>query len=387
MLMNDRSVLGNHQSEFLSRHWQKKPLLIRNAFPGGLDYVSGDELAGLASQEGIDSRLVIEHGPKAWETRHGPFDEDIWGTLPAQKWTILVQAVDRLLPEVSRLRDRFRFLPNWRVDDIMISYAVDQGGVGAHTDNYDVFLIQGQGRRRWEIGGSALVHPELEPDLDMKILKHFEPVESFVLEPGDMLYLPPGFAHNGVALGESITYSVGFRAPHQKEMLLSFVQFCNQIEGDEIFYTDQTMPENREPGLILPGELQRLRELMLAGLQNEDQFMKWIGGFLTEPRSFHEPLERPVTEKILRAGLKKNRPVERAEGARFAYYMVGDKLHFAAEGECFVLDRSLTDLVSLLCREQNYAAEELLAHSEKLGFMELLCHLWNQSYIRWADES
>jgi 50S ribosomal protein L16 3-hydroxylase len=170
-------------------------------------------------------------------------------------------------------------------------------------------------------------------------------------------------------------------------MLLSFVQFCNQIEGDEIFYTDQTMPENREPGLILPGELQRLRELMLAGLQNEDQFMKWIGGFLTEPRSFHEPLERPVTEKILRAGLKKNRPVERAEGARFAYYMVGDKLHFAAEGECFVLDRSLTDLVSLLCREQNYAAEELLAHSEKLGFMELLCHLWNQSYIRWADES
>ncbi|WP_141733499.1 cupin domain-containing protein [Oligoflexus tunisiensis] len=385
--MIDRSVLGNHQSEFLSRHWQKKPLLIRNAFPGGLNYVSGDELAGLASQEGIDSRLVIEHGPKSWETRHGPFAEDIWGTLPAHKWTILVQAVDRLLPEVSRLRDRFRFLPNWRVDDIMISYAVDQGGVGAHTDNYDVFLIQGQGRRRWEIGANALVHPELEPDLDMKILKHFEPVESFVLEPGDMLYLPPGFAHNGVALGESITYSVGFRAPHQKEMLLSFVQFCNQIEGDEIFYTDQTMPENREPGLILPGELQRLRELMLTGLQNEANFMKWIGGFLTEPRSFHEALERPVTEKILRAGLKKARPVERAEGARFAYYQVSDKLHFAAEGECFVLDRSLTDLVALLCREQSYTAAELLAHSEKLGFMELLCHLWNQSYVRWADEA
>jgi 50S ribosomal protein L16 3-hydroxylase len=385
--MFDRSGPGPHQSDFLSHYWQKKPLLIRNAFPDGLDYVSGDELAGLASQEGVESRLVIEHGPKSWETRHGPFEEDVWSALPAQKWTILVQAVDRLLPEVSRLRDRFRFLPNWRVDDIMISYAVDQGGVGPHTDNYDVFLIQGQGRRRWEIGNKALVHPELEPGLDMKILKHFEPAESFVLEPGDMLYLPPGFAHNGVAWGESITYSVGFRAPHQKEMLQSFVQFCSQMDGDEIFYTDLALSEQREPGLILPGELQRLRELMLAGLQDEKIFMRWIGGFLTEPRSFHEPLEKEVSEKNLRAGLKKGRPVERAEGARMAFYNVGEKLHFAAEGECFVLDPSLTELVALLCREQTYRADQLMAHAEKLGFMELLCHLWNQSYVRWADEA
>jgi 50S ribosomal protein L16 3-hydroxylase len=385
--MFDRSVLGPYQSEFLREYWQKKPLLIRNAFPGGLDCVDGDELAGLASQEGIDSRLVIEHGPKAWETRHGPFDEDLWGTLPEQKWSILVQAVDRLLPEVSRLRDRFRFLPNWRVDDIMISYAVDQGGVGPHTDNYDVFLIQGQGRRRWEIGAEALQHPELEPDLDMKILKHFEPAESFILEPGDMLYLPPGFAHNGVALGTSLTYSVGFRAPHQKEMLQSYVQFCSQLESPDVFYSDQEMPESREPGLVLPGELQRLRELMLAGLQDEQLFMKWIGGFLTEPRSFHEPLDQTVSGKTLRAGLKQGRAVERAEGVRFAFYPVGEKLHFAAEGECFVLDASLTDLVALLCRQQEYSAHDLNVHSEKLGFIELLCHLWNQSYVRWTDEA
>ncbi|MDQ3235193.1 MAG: hypothetical protein M3Q07_25575, partial [Pseudobdellovibrionaceae bacterium] len=259
--------------------------------------------------------------------------------------------------------------------------------VGPHTDNYDVFLIQGQGRRRWEVGAEALKKPELEPELDMKILKTFEPVESFILEPGDMLYLPPGFAHNGVALGESITYSVGFRAPHQKELLLSYVQFCSQHEGDEIFYTDSGMPEQREPGLILPGELKRLRELMLAGLQDEQVFLRWIGGFLTEPRSFHEPLDQPISEKSLRAGLKKGRAVARAEGARFAFYPVGEKLHFAAEGECFVLDPGLTELVTLLCREQEYSAEDLLAHSEKLGFMELLCHLWNQSYVRWSDET
>jgi ribosomal protein L16 Arg81 hydroxylase len=125
---------------------------------------------------------------------------------------------------------------------------------------------------------------------------------------------------------------------------------------------------------------------MLAGLQDEKLFMRWIGGFLTEPRSFHEPLEKPIDEKALRAGLKKGRAVQRAEGARLAFYTVGEKLHFASEGECFVLDPSLTELVALLCREQSYRAEELLSHSEKLGFMELLCHLWNQSYVRWSDD-
>ncbi len=256
--------------------------------------------------------------------------------------------------------------------------------MGAHVDSYDVFLLQAHGQRRWRI--SAQQDLRLRDDLPLKILRHFEPEQEFILNPGDMLYLPPGFAHNGIALGESITYSVGFRAPHQKEMLQSFVQFCSQIEGDEIFYTDQGMQGPREPGLILPSELQRLRELMLSALQDEKLFMRWIGGFLTEPRSFHEPLEKAVSEKSLLAGLKKGRAVERAEGARLAFYNVGEKLHFAAEGECFVLDPSLTELVTLLCREQSYSAEQLFVHSEKLGFMELLCHLWNQSYLRWAHE-
>lgn len=386
-LMQHSSVLGPHHNAFLNSHWQKKPLLIRQAFPGGLSFVDADELAGLAGQEGVESRLVVEHGPKAWETQHGPLEDTIWSSLPDKRWTILVQAVDRLVPEVSRLRDAFRFLPNWRVDDIMISYAVDQGGVGPHTDNYDVFLIQGQGRRRWEVGAEALVNPELEPDLDMKILKHFEASASYDLEPGDMLYLPPGFAHNGVALGESITYSVGFRAPEQKEMLMSYVQFCSQQSGQEHFYKDGQLQLGREPGLILPDELERLRVLLIAGLQDPDHFHKWIGGFLTEPRSFHEPLDESFSAKNLQAGLKKGRSVERAEGGRFAYYFAGEKLHFAVEGECFVLDPVLTDLVALLCREQEFSAEAIRVHSEKLGFNELLCHLWKQSYLRWADDA
>jgi len=385
--MLDRSILGSYQDIFLEQYWQKKPLLIRQAIPGGMNYIDGDELAGFAGQEGVESRLVIDHGANKWETRFGPFEDDMWSSLPDRSWSILVQAVDRLLPEVSRLRDRFRFLPNWRVDDIMISYAVDQGGVGPHTDHYDVFLIQGQGRRRWEIGGESLHNPELIPDLEMKILKTFESVQSFELDPGDMLYLPPGFAHNGVALGECITYSVGFRAPHQKELLLSYLQFCSQNMGEENFYQDEKLLADREPGLILPQELSRLRQLMLNGIADENLFYKWIGGFLTEPRSFHEQAEQEYTAKSILKGLGQGRSVCRAEGGRFAYYPVGDRLHFAVEGECIVVDSSLAEVVALLCREQEWNAALLLAHAEKLGFMELLCHLWNQSYLRWTDLS
>ncbi len=385
--MQDRFALNAHQQDFLDQYWKKKPLLIRQAFPGGLSFIDGDELAGFASQETVESRLVIERGPQRWETQYGPLDEEIWASLPKKKWTLLVQAVDRLLPDVSRLRDHFRFLPNWRVDDIMISYAVDQGGVGPHTDNYDVFLIQGQGRRRWEIGAEPELNPEWIAGLDLKILKQFTPTQSFDLEPGDMLYLPPGFAHNGVALGESITYSVGFRAPHQKEMLLSFVQFWSQHREAEHFYRDTALTAGREPGLVLSGELQSLRSLMLQGLQDDELFYKWIGGFLTEPRSFHEASEEQWTDQDLLQGFQQDYRVWKAEGGRFAYYIVDEKLHFGVEGECFVLDKSLLNIVTLLCRQQEFNAADFLPHCEKRGFLELLCHLWNQSYLRWADEA
>ena len=135
----------------MADYWQKKPLLVRQAFPGGLDLVDGDLLAGLACQEGVESSIVREHGAKPWQTRFGPFEDDDFAVLPASHWTLLVQAVDRLLPDVSALKQAFAFIPNWRLDDVMISYAADQGSVGPHLDHYDVFLIQGQGRRQWGI--------------------------------------------------------------------------------------------------------------------------------------------------------------------------------------------------------------------------------------------
>ncbi|MCA9779483.1 MAG: cupin domain-containing protein, partial [Candidatus Eremiobacteraeota bacterium] len=207
--MNSKTPLGNlTEEEFLSIYWQKKPVLIRQAFPNFESPIEPDELAGLAMQDGVLSRLILEKGGEyPWELRHGPLPDGTFESLGDSHWTVLVQEVDRHVPDVADLFDRFTFLPNWRKDDVMISFAAKDSGVGAHIDSYDVFLLQGSGRRRWEIG-EALQEREAryKEGLDIRILDNFEVTETFELEPGDMLYLPPGVPHNGVSLEPCLTY-------------------------------------------------------------------------------------------------------------------------------------------------------------------------------------
>jgi 50S ribosomal protein L16 3-hydroxylase len=205
---------------FLTEYWQKKPLLLRNALPGFVSPLTPDELAGLALETDVESRLVLERGKRErWELRNGPFSAAQFKRLPKQRWTLLVQAVDHWVPPVRALFNHFAFLPAWRFDDIMVSYAVDKGGVGPHFDYYDVFLLQGLGQRRWRIGDRCDVSTPLRTDTQLRILKRFTTREEFVLEPGDLLYVPPGIAHWGTAVGECMTYSIGFRAPSEVELL------------------------------------------------------------------------------------------------------------------------------------------------------------------------
>lgn len=226
-------VLGGISArEFLRDYWQKKPLLIRQAIPGFQSPISPDELAGLSLEEEVESRLVIEHGAQPWELRRGPFTEETYQSLPERDWTLLVQAVDQFVPEVSELLEHFRFLPSWRIDDVMISYAAPGGGVGPHFDNYDVFLLQGYGKRRWRIGQMCDSQSPLMKHADLRILADFEGSDDWVLEPGDMLYLPPRLAHLGTAVDECMTYSVGFRAPSAAEVLTHFTDFLAQFLPD-----------------------------------------------------------------------------------------------------------------------------------------------------------
>lgn len=229
---------GLRPSEFLRDYWQKKPLLVRNAFPGLGHLLEPCELLELAETDDIESRLIIEAGKEPWELRHGPFHKTTWRKLPQTGWTALVQAVDHYLPPLADLLDHFSFVPEWRIDDVMVSYAVPGGSVGAHYDQYDVFLIQGPGRRRWQLGDPCddstprLAHAGLRLIADMPV--RFDEV----LGPGDLLYVPPGLAHHGVAQDECLTYSVGFRAPALSQVLEHLVDASLEAADERALFRD-----------------------------------------------------------------------------------------------------------------------------------------------------
>ncbi len=245
---------GISPAVFMRRYWQKKPLLVRQAVPGGVDLIGRAELFNLASHDEVESRLIVREGAQ-WSLRQGPLKRSALPPLKQREWTLLVQGLDLHIPAARALLDRFRFVPDARLDDLMLSYASDGGGVGPHVDSYDVFLLQAQGRRRWRIG--PVRSPELVPDVPLKILANFEPEESFLLEPGDMLYLPPGWAHDGVAEGECTTCSIGFRASGRDELAREVLQRAlDAVDADAAanpagpLYRDPRQPATDAPGRI-----------------------------------------------------------------------------------------------------------------------------------------
>ena len=269
---------------FMRRHWQKQPLLIRQAFPGIVPPVNRSELFAMAADEGVESRLV-QHKDGEWTLRHGPFAKRQMPTVKTPTWTLLVQGVDLHLPAAHELLARFRFVPDARLDDLMISYAADGGGVGPHFDSYDVFLLQVHGKRRWRIG--RMSDPALVPDVPLKILSNFQPEEEWVLEPGDMLYLPPRWAHDGVAEGECMTCSIGFRAPARDEVGREVLQ--RLLDGEEpvansTLYRDPSQPATDAPGRI-PSTLQEFTKEAVARLVESPKALACaLGEWLSEPK-------------------------------------------------------------------------------------------------------
>lgn len=271
---------------FLTDFWQKRPLLIRQAFPDLQPVIEADELAGLALESEVESRLIsFKPQSGAFDLRKGPFTEEDFAELPESHWTLLVQAVDHYVEEAAELLECFSFIPRWRIDDLMISYATVGGGVGPHYDNYDVFLLQAGGRRRWETGALESSKSPRMPDIPLMILSEFEPLESYELEPGDMLYLPPQVAHNGVATSaDCITYSIGFRAPSDAEMLRSFSDQIGEQLSSEARYTDPDLGAAVNPGEIDANALERVRSRLSALLDDPAAMAQWFGQFVSEPK-------------------------------------------------------------------------------------------------------
>jgi 50S ribosomal protein L16 3-hydroxylase len=275
---------GLTRQEFLDSHWQRQPLLIRQAVPDYSAPLSADELAVLALQEEVESRIVLEQGELGpWELRLGPFLEKDFQQLPATHWTLLVQAVDLWVPEVARLLERFDFLPRWRVDDIMASYAPPGGSVGPHFDLYDVFLLQVEGQRRWQIGGQCAAPVATLAGTDLDILAEFEPLEEWLLEPGDMLYLPPRVPHWGVAVSDCMTFSIGFRAPSLADMLADLAVEVAAAPTTE-HYRDPPLTTGMAREDIDPAFMTQLRHQLSSLLQDETLLADWFARYMTQPK-------------------------------------------------------------------------------------------------------
>ncbi|MDH4560606.1 cupin domain-containing protein [Pseudomonas sp. BN411] len=372
--------------EFLRDYWQQKPLLIRQAIPGFESPISPDELAGLSLEEEVESRVVLEHGERPWEMRRGPFAEDTYQNLPERDWTLLVQAVDQFVPEVAELLEHFRFLPSWRIDDVMISYAAPGGGVGPHFDNYDVFLLQGHGCRRWKIGQMCDAESALLPHADLRILADFQQTDEWVLEPGDMLYLPPRLAHFGIAEDDCMTYSVGFRAPSAAEVLTHFTDFLAQFLPDEERYSDAGTAPASDPHEIQRDALDRLKVLLNEHMSDERLLLTWFGQFMTEPRYPELVAGADVEEEDFLGAIEDGAVLIRNPSARLAWSEVDIGLVLFASGQSRLLPSSLRELLKLIC-----AAEAL--HFDNLGQWlgdedgrKLLLELIKQGSLEFADE-
>ncbi len=315
---------GLSPSQFMKRHWQKKPLLVRNAIPGFVPCVGRSELVALAGQEGVESRLIVD-SPKGWQMKHGPLSKRSLPPFSQKKWTFLVQGVDLHHDGVHALMQQFRFVPDARLDDVMISYATEGGGVGPHFDSYDVFLLQAHGQRRWRIGRNQDL--SLQPGVPLKILQNFEAEEEFVLNPGDMLYLPPKYAHDGVAVGECMTWSIGFRAPQEgelaRELLLGLADEAFEGVGDAL-YRDPKQTAVTTPAAVPPSLAGFARQVLEKALKNPTLLDSLLGEYLTEPKS-NVWFEISNVEPDLSAGVQLDRRTK----------MMYDERHVFINGESF----------------------------------------------------
>jgi 50S ribosomal protein L16 3-hydroxylase len=370
------------RSQFLERHWQRRFVAFAGAMPGFVPPISPDELAGLACEEEVESRLVLGHVGSRFRLEHGPFEESRFEDLPKRDWTLLVQDVDKHVPAMAALLEPFRFLPDWRIDDIMVSFAAPGGSVGPHTDQYDVFLLQAQGRRRWQL--SERFSPALRADCDLKVLQQFEPEHELIAEPGDILYLPPNVAHFGVALDEAMTFSIGFRAPDQRELLSALLRDAGQRALAGTPFSDPGRAATPDPTAIEPTDLAALRDLVRGSLRFEDaELDAFLGRYLTQNKPRLSVMAEATSPREVKQRLASGDVLVRRHGSRWAKIDRGDELWVFAEGQQCRLTASDRRWLEPL-----FTAQPLSNAGFKLEDAALGClALWlEHGAIEWQDD-
>ena len=360
-----RAPLGGlSPASFLRRYWQRKALLMRQAIPDFRGLVSRTRLFDLASRDDIESRLVVRDRSR-WSLSTGPFRRSELEALPPRRWTLLVQGVNLHLVAADALLRRFAFIPYARLDDLMVSYAAPGGGVGPHFDSYDVFLLQAEGRRRWRISSQRDL--ALVPSLPLKILKRFKPQEEWVLEPGDMLYLPPANAHDGLAIDVCITYSIGFRAPAAQELGIAFLDWLGDRLALEGRYSDAGRRPTAEPGRIDETMQARCAKMLACIRWDRDVAAQFLGCYLTEPKPhlFFSRPPRPLTRRDFASAMAR-RGVRLDARSQLLYddrnaYINGETIALPADGACAIM---------------RLANERRIAAGTKLGKSSPLMYQW-----------
>jgi 50S ribosomal protein L16 3-hydroxylase len=357
-------------NNFLSEYWQKKPLLIRNAIDNFSPPIDANELAGLAMEDDVESR-IIDTLPNNWQLHHGPFEESAFDR--KHPWTLLVQATDQHVQNVADLLNLVNFIPKWRIDDVMVSYAVDGGSVGPHYDNYDVFLLQGEGKRRWQLGQLCDSDAALLPNSDLRILANFDCTQEFVLEPGDILYVPPGVAHWGIAQGECTTFSLGFRAPRINDMLSRWVDEILENSNPEKFYTDSGLTSAARAGEIRPEDLSRVAKQLATALA-ERSSQRWFGELVTEPRYDLEFADEEI--EFQHSALDQSCAlVSLLPSAKLAWIDADSDIEVYANGSSELFSVEVRATVIELCENGRLEGQALVTAKASAEGLRLLKHL------------
>lgn len=367
---------GLTPEQFMKRHWQKKPLLIRQAVPSMTPLIERAELLNMLESEEVESRLIVRKGAK-WHLKKGPMARKSLPSFKTPDWTVLVQGVDLHNDAVHALLQQFRFVPDARLDDLMISYATDGGGVGPHFDSYDVFLLQAHGQRKWRIGRQKKY--ELQEGVPLKILQNFKPEAEFVLNPGDMLYLPPGYAHDGIALGECMTYSVGFRVPRSAELASELLMGLSEEVAEDcggaldVLYRDPQQPAAIQDASV-PKALQQFAAQAVAKALKDPQLLNCLlGESLTEPKPnvwFDTPDLDDLPNYAWPAQVHLDRRTK----------MLFDDKHIFINGESFRAAGQDAKLLRKLANEKTLSAQQAALLSDNAA--ELMQAWWEEGWWR-----
>jgi 50S ribosomal protein L16 3-hydroxylase len=374
---------GLDAEAFLARYWQKHPLLLPGALPDFHSPLDGDELAGLACEEDVESRLIT-YSANEWSVQHGPFDQEDFGKLPESGWTLLVQDVEKHLPELASVFVHFDFLPRWRLDDLMISYAVSGGTVGPHLDEYDVFLIQGQGHRSWSIDP---VPDDLSvlPDLELKVLRNFAAKKQWHLDVGDILYLPPGVAHHGISDSPGITLSLGFRAPAARDLLRTMATMLEEDDRPRRYGDQDLGPQEVSGSRISGAAVGRAAKAM--ALENR-RVAECLGRNVTEVKPWLRP--DPSTNDETVAGvldkLRQGDILRRHSMSRYAWNTDRDTVRIYVDGESWPLRLDCEGFVLILCEEDGIGLVQLGEWLQCDAAISTLCDIIGQGSLVWKSD-